>query len=56
MPPVPSVTGPVGWIEPYSSVTLKLTLLASTPDVASVMEPEMETITISPFGGQSVAG
>jgi hypothetical protein len=40
----------------FSSVALKLTLLGSTPDAASVMAPETTTFTIAPFGGQSVAG
>jgi len=54
LPFAPRETLPLGWTQPYSSFTAYVAVL--TPDVGSVIVPEIVMGTILPSGGHRVAG
>jgi hypothetical protein len=50
------VTVPLGWTDPYSSITANVAVPGLTPEVVSVIVPEIVTGTILPLGGHNVLG
>src|SRR3569833_1123939 len=47
---------PLGVMRPYSSCTVYIVLLPSTPEPVSVIVPVTRTGRVAPFGGQRVDG